>query len=258
MLKDPYMPAKKPDAAGEKNEHNPLALSHQLLWEGLPEPTRGPKPTLTLDHIVAAAIDLTDRQGLAALSMRRLADELGVGTMSLYRYIPGKEQLLDLMLDRVSAPQRPAGSTWRDTLESSAWEGRRLYLRHSWLLQINWTRPVLGPNSILGLEVTLSGLHDLPFSDQEKLMVVSLLDSFVTGSARSEVQWASAREETGITDEEFWSLQLPWLTRAMESGDYPTMAGLSEDTFDAGWDETFAMGLDLLLDGIAQRIQQHP
>lgn len=241
---------------GAEQGHNPLTRSHQLLWDGLPEPSRGPKPTLSLDQIVEAAIELTDRQGLAALSMRRLAEELGVGTMSLYRYIPGKDQLLDLMLDRVSAPEVSASSTWRETLEASAWEGRRLYLRHRWLMQINWTRPVMGPNSVRGLEVTLSGLQDLPLSDQEKLMVVSLLDSFVVGSARAEIQWDTAREESGITDEEFWTMQLPWLTRAMESGEYPTMAALSEDTFDAGWEETFSWGLTLFLDGIDLQVRQ--
>lgn len=80
-------------------EQNPLEKSLQLLWEGLPEPEKGPKPKLTLEQIVAAGIELADNEGVEALSMRKLAQQLDVGTMSLYRYVPSKDDLLNLMLD---------------------------------------------------------------------------------------------------------------------------------------------------------------
>ena len=79
-----------------------VSRSLELLW-GLGErPSRGPKPGLTLDRIVTAAVAVADAEGLGALSMRRVATDLGVGTMSLYRYVPGKAELLDLMLDKVA------------------------------------------------------------------------------------------------------------------------------------------------------------
>ena len=96
----------------------------ELLWETGRRPSRGPKPTLTLDRIVEAAIRVADTEGLEGLSMRRVAAELGTGTMSLYRYVPGKGELLDLMLDRVQRPsENPADlgdDGWRTALEALA------------------------------------------------------------------------------------------------------------------------------------------
>ncbi|MEE6287832.1 TetR/AcrR family transcriptional regulator [Georgenia sp. MJ173] len=235
------------------SDENPLARSHQLLWEGLPATTKGPKPTLTLEQIVSAGIEIADTEGIDALSMRRLATTLGMGTMSLYRYIPSKTELLNLMLDHVSGTQLGRidhDGGWRDTLTTAARRGRELYLRHRWLLQVNWARPVLGPGSVAQMEENMSGLTDLPFSDQQTMMVVSLLDAYVTGSVREEILYDNAAVESGMTEDAFWNNQLPMLVRAMESGKYPTMASLDEDVFSADWAETFELGLRFLLDGI--------
>lgn len=240
------------------DESNPLARSHELLWHGLPEPTRGPRPTLSLDQIVSAAIALADTDGLDALSMRRLAAELDVGTMSLYRYVPSKTELVNLMLDRVNAvsPSRAAdvGSTWREVLERVAWDGREMYLRHPWLLKINWARPVLGPNMVSDLELTLTGLSELPFSDQEKMDTISVLDAFVTGSIRQEILYQDAASESGLSEADFWRLQLPFVEAAMATGRYPTMASMAEDTFDSSWEKTFEFGLRTMLDGVEQEV----
>lgn len=241
-------------------DQNPLERSHKLLWEGLPASNKGPRPTLTLDEIVIAAITIADQEGLDALSMRRLATSLDMGAMSLYRYVPSKTELLNLMLDRVSGPladfAEKYGDTWRQVLTTAAWAGRRLYLNHPWLLQVNWTRPVLGPNMVADLDSTMAGLQDLPMSDKEKIMVISYLDGYVTGVVRQEILYDRAAEESDLTDEEFWAYQLPWLERAMASGAYPTMAAMSEDAFDGGWEETFTMGLTHLLDGIERDIER--
>lgn len=238
-------------------DDNPMARSHQLLWDGLPLSNKGPRPTLTLQQIVTAGIAIADDDGLDALSMRRLAGDLGMGTMSLYRYVPTKEDLLNLMLDHVAGAQVDRLTTdrgWRETLHTAALKGRHLYLGHRWLLQVNWSRPVLGPSSLTDLDVTMTGLADLPFTDKEKMMVVSLLDSYVTGSVRQEILYDHAAAETGMSEEEFWNLQLPVLVKAMESGRFPTLAALNEDTFSAGWEETFTMGLEFLLEGIEREV----
>ena len=175
-------------------EENPIAHSLRLLWEGLPEPRKGPRPTLTLDRIVTAAVGVADAEGIAALSMRRLAAELGVGTMSLYRYVPGKDELLNLVFDHVSAPgdEHPwGGGSWRETLEISAWGQRALYQAHPWLLQVNGARPVMGPSAVSALEWMMRGLVDLPFGDREKMMVVTEVDSYVTGAVRLSGESAS-------------------------------------------------------------------
>lgn len=236
---------------------NPLAQSQRLLWEGLPQSRKGPKPTLTLEQIVVAGIAIADAEGVDALSMRKLAAQLGMGTMSLYRYIPTKDDLLTLMLDHVNGKhleRLDPDAGWRPTLETVGWRSRELNLTHCWLLQVNWSRPVLGPNSVADLDRTLSGLRDLPFSDKEKMMVISLLDSYVTGSARQEILYERAATETGMTDEEFWGNQYPVLAKAMQSGEYPTMAAMDEDVFDGDWDQTFAFGLGFLLDGVEREV----
>src|SRR5687768_86463 len=102
-----------------------LNRSLELLW-GTGEPAaRGPKPGLNLPRIVDAAVALADREGLGALSMRRVAAELGVGTMSLYRHVPGKGELLDLMLDKVGGMNEDPSTwdsitDWRGALEKLA------------------------------------------------------------------------------------------------------------------------------------------
>lgn len=213
----------------------------------------GPKPSLTLDRIVDAAITLADRDGVDALSMRRVAAELGVGTMSLYRYVPGKAELLALMLDRVDAPDPapPGPAAWRETLERAARRTYRLYLSHPWLLQVNWTRPVLGPNSVAGLEVLMRGLDGLGLTGQERIAVVTMIDAYVVGQARSRIQYDAVTVQSGLSDEEFWTQQYPFLAKAMESGRYPAMAALDEDAFGMGWAENFDFGLARLLDGMA-------
>lgn len=238
---------------------NPFVRTQELLWKGAPESTRGPRPTLTLDQIVTAAVALADAEGVEALSMRRLAKELGVGTMSLYRYVPGKPELINLLLDRVlgSSGDRfsDLGDDWRAVLERSAREGRQTYLRHRWLLQVNASRPLLGPNNMADLDATMAALRSLPMTDREKITVITALDGYVVGTVREEILYEKATEETGVSEERFWELQLPYVTVALESGRYPTLAQMDEDTFDGEWVETFELGLAAMLDGIELRVR---
>lgn len=236
-----------------------LRRSIDLLWGDGARPPRGPKPSLTLGRIVAAAIALADREGIGGLSMRRVAAELGVGAMSLYRYVPGKAELLALMLDKVSGPgeavTRAAGAGWRAVLAAVARDSYRRYLRHPWLLQVNLSRPVLGPNSIAGFEAVVAGLDGLGLTSQERIAIITTLEGFVTGVARQRIQHCAAIAETGVSDEEFWAEHQAVLVQAMESGDYPAMAALNADAFDLGWDDSFEFGLHRLLDGFAALIE---
>lgn len=236
-----------------------VTVTLELLWGVGFRSTRGPKPALTLDKIVSTAIAIADTDGLDALSMRRVARELRVGTMSLYRYVPGKAELLELMLDAVSDPAegvaRSQGKDWRGILEMVARGIRDMYLAHPWLVGVNWSRPVMGPNGMAGLDFVIGGLDGLGLTDQEKISVVMTVDGYVTGLARSRLQHTAAVEETGLTDEEFWTRHLPVLERAMASGDYPAMAALSADAFGLDWDESFEWGLQRLLDGIETLIE---
>lgn len=239
-----------------------VKLTLELLWGTRERPSRGPKPGLTLDRILATAIGIADAEGLEALSMRRVAAELGMGTMSLYRYVPGKSELLDLMLDRVSDPgnagERMKGQDWRGVLETYASGLWDLYTSHSWLLQVNWARPLLGPSSLTGLELLLQGLRDTELTDQERIMAIVAVESFVTGAARRYMHVKVATERTGVSEEEFWAAQTPALEQALTSGAYPTLAQLAEDAFGASHEQTFGFGLDRLLDGIADLLKRRP
>lgn len=236
-----------------------LSRSLDLLWRGKEPTGSGPKPGLTLERIVTAAVRLADREGLAALSMRKVAAELDVGTMSLYRYVPGKGELLDLMLDHVYGPsqavQEHRHEHWRRTIEFIARGTWDLYLDHPWLLQVNQSRPILGPNALAGFDFALSALGGLGLTGREKIAVILAVDHYVTGTARTYVLQRQVVQETGISDEEFWAVQAPVLTQAMAGGDYPQIAQLPEDTFNIDGDEALEFGLTPLLDGLEAFIE---
>ena len=245
--------------SGTSDTRQDLAKTKELLWGPVEPSRRGPRPGLTLERNVDTAIAVADAEGIDALSMRRVAAELGVGTMSLYRYVPGKAVLLNLMLDRVSGLgdcEPPQGEDWRSVLEAAARGTYQVHLRHRWLLQVNWSRPVFGPNTLAGVGLMLNGLADTGLTDQERAMAVATINGYCTGMARSYVQYTNAAGETGISDEEFWTHQLPILESAMATGRYPALAAMAEDTFDADWEETFEFGLQRLLDGLAALIEQ--
>ncbi|WP_327688560.1 TetR/AcrR family transcriptional regulator [Streptomyces tubercidicus] len=235
-----------------------VSRSLELLW-GLGErPSRGPKPGLTLDRIVTAAVAVADAEGLGALSMRRVATDLGVGTMSLYRYVPGKAELLDLMLDKVAEfdadahPDPAAG--WRPAMEALAHATRRQYQQHPWLLQVDQTRPLLGPNALDSLEHSVRALAGTGLADREKIHVLVSFGGFLTGIARTELHSALAEQRTGVSDADFWQAQEPVLSKAMLSGRYPALAVLDEDTFAGDDAPVFELGLTAFLDGVAALI----
>ncbi|HEY8473437.1 MAG TPA: TetR/AcrR family transcriptional regulator [Natronosporangium sp.] len=248
----------KPTTA-ELTDAERISASLALLWGTQERTARGPKRGLTLDQIVSTALTIADTDGLDALSMRRVARELRVGTMTLYRYLPGKAVLLDLMLDAVSDPAKDIaqcqGKDWRGVLEVVAHSSRRRYLAHPWLLQVNWSRPVVGPNTLAGLEFVVSTLAGLGLTDQERFSVMISIDGLVVGVTRAQLHHEAAVAASGVTDAEFWNRHLPVLSKAMLSGEYPAMAALSEDAYGLGWDETFEWGLQRVLDGIQALIE---
>lgn len=225
-----------------------------LLWDMHKEPSRGPKRGLNLGQIVTTAVGVADKEGLAAVSMRRIATELGVGTMTLYRYVPGRAELLDLMLDHVDRcvdPRELNGTSWREWVEVCARGSWALYLQHPWLVQVDRSRPLLGPNALLGFEMYMTGLADTGLTDQEKVAVISTVDAYTVGLCRYHIFSLQAEERTGMSDEEFWAAQEPVLIKAMETGNYPTLSRLSDDAFAQSYEQTFEFGLQRILDGIA-------
>lgn len=242
----------------EHGDDRDLGRSLKLLWGDRARPPRGRPPGLSLDRIVAAAVEVADElavaEGLDALSMRVIATRLGVGTMSLYRYVPGKSELLDLMLDHVIGPAEPGrdeGKSWREILMAEARGHWRLCMDHPWYPYVDQSRPLLGPNGLRGLDSLLSRLRPMGVDDRTLLMVISVQNDYVEGVARRYINERRAEARTGVSNEEFWAAQAPTLVKALSTGDYPTMADLSEDTFDFSFEQLFEFGLNRLHDGFA-------
>src|SRR5690606_22725155 len=164
------------------------ARSLALLWRTSERVSRKGKPDLSVDRIVRAAIEVADTEGLQALSMRRVAERLGVGTMSLYTYVPGG---------------------WRARLELIARENWALYQRHAWLLQVATSRPVLGPNVTAKYDYELRAIDGIGLTDVEMDSVITLITGFVHGTARGAVEAAQAESRTGMSDEQWWAEHAP-------------------------------------------------
>ncbi|WP_256103488.1 TetR/AcrR family transcriptional regulator [Streptomyces sp. ODS05-4] len=229
-----------------------VVRSLELLWGLGEQPNRGPRRGLTLEQITTAAVAVADTEGLAAVSMRRLATDLGVGTMSLYRYVPGKAELLDLMLDHVQGlaigPSGEPPADWRDMVRALGRAELEMYRARPWLLKVNQARTVLGPNALRSLELALTGLKGMGMTDPETIGVIVAVHNYTVGAARMELETTEAAQETGVSDDEFWQGQAPVLDRAMRSGEFPLLAALSEDAFGSSLDH-FAFGLEALVTG---------
>jgi AcrR family transcriptional regulator len=235
------------------------ARSMALLWRTHEQVSRKGRPEVSVDRIVRVAIDIADADGLAALSMRRVAERLGVGTMSLYTYLPGKAELVDLMLDTVYGetpwPDDVAGG-WRDRLERVARENWALYRRHPWLLHVAATsRPPLGPNVIAKYDHELRAVDGIGLSDVEMDAVVTLVGGFVHGAARGAAEAGQVVRRTGVTDEQWWYATAPYLEQVLDARRFPLAARVGAAAgavHGSAYDpqHAFEFGLQRMLDGV--------
>jgi AcrR family transcriptional regulator len=227
----------------------------ELLWEGHRSP-RGGKPRLSLERIVEAGIRLADSEGLDGLSMRRVASELGSGAMSLYRYMPGKEELIDLMVDAVTGQTPfpdPPPEGWRARLEWSARADWALYREHLWSLQaLATTRPPLGPNVLAATDWALAAVDGLGLSVQKMSWIVMLVSGYVQGAALLLVNDANAQRRSGSTREEWWAARSSKVMELIQADAFPTLTRVvAENTAENDLNAWFEFGLTRLLDGIA-------
>lgn len=225
-----------------------------LLWGAQDKPSRGPKQGLSIDAIVRAAVELADADGLAALSMRKVADKLGVGAMTLYTYVPGKDELVGLMVDAVQrerADTRTLDGGWREKLEAVARDLWDICHRHMWLLQAGSERTPIGPNTMEAYESELAAVADAGLTTSEMVSVVSLVTGYVHGAVRASVQVIQEERRTGMTREEWWRETGPLLDKYIDYSRYPivTSTGDAEAHAD-GPAEVFEFGLARVLDGI--------
>jgi AcrR family transcriptional regulator len=230
----------------------------ELLWGLRETPRRGPKPKLTVAAIVRTAIDIADAEGLTGLSMRRVAEDLGVAVMSLYTYVPGKAELIDLMLDTayggLAQPEEVPGG-WRARLEHVARENWALGRRHPWTLQVAVSRPVLGPHETAKYDYELRAVDGIGLTDVEMDSVLTLVLGYVRGAVRGAVDAAEAERRTGMTDEQWWRTNAPLLAKVLDPGRYPLAARVgsavgAEQGAAYDSERSFEFGLRRVLDGI--------
>lgn len=198
-------------------------------------------------------MELADADGLEAVTMRRIAGELGAGTMSLYNYVPKKEQLLDLMLDAVCGeyqlPDHPSGD-WRADLRLLARQQLAILRRHPWAVTIVRTRASFGPNSLRVTEFFLGALADADLSGGQKMEALAMLNGFICQF----VDWERATVAAG-QDVQQWQRDLvSYLTGVVTSGDYPNIAAaLASGNAPMDPQASFERFLDKLLTVLVER-----
>ncbi|GHH12599.1 TetR/AcrR family transcriptional regulator C-terminal domain-containing protein [Streptomyces lanatus] len=233
-------------------------VAEPSLWERMEQPAPVPRASLTLERIAAAAVEIAEEEGGAAVTMRRLATKLGVTPMAAYRHVSGKDDLWALMIDRVSrdlAVPDDAGD-WREVLRSYALRTRELMLAHPWMALMPTSVVLLTPSRMAVAERGLSALdaHDL---DADSVMAaLRAVTSFVHGAAQAEIAMRDYQERNGWTSgDETREALAPQMRYLIGTGRYPVFekyALTANRKDDRAWEFTF--GLDCVLDGIGQRL----
>jgi AcrR family transcriptional regulator len=240
----------------------------RLLWRkpGEEEARPGPKPALTVEGIVAAAIQVADERGMSALSMRTVGERVGRSGMALYTYVPSKSEIVDLMYDAVLAETHrdyDLGQGWRAALTEWAEDMWAFYLRHPWVLQVSQARPVLGPNEYVLLDTVLGIMFEAGLAPAETRRLTGALFQLVRGAALVVAEAREAAAATGTGDDEWWHARaslltemapdfgdrFPMVTKLAETGGF-TMADDTVPYQEQAARETFQAGLTALLDGI--------
>ncbi|BCY10061.1 TetR/AcrR family transcriptional regulator C-terminal domain-containing protein [Actinoplanes sp. L3-i22] len=224
------------------------------VWERPePQPRAAPVP-LSRAKIAAAAMRLADADGLDALSIRKIAKELGVGPMRLYDYVTNRSELLDLMVDavyaRIAEAELPAG--WRATVLALVHRTREVALDHEWFADLLGGRPHLGPHALAVGEATAAALDRAPgIRDVDELQrALSALNAFLAGSLRREITERRTARSTGTDVARWQSANGPYLRRMLATGRYPTVARLVVEGAHLSPEETFRHNLEIVLDGI--------
>ncbi|GAB2975817.1 TetR/AcrR family transcriptional regulator C-terminal domain-containing protein [Amycolatopsis acidiphila] len=227
-----------------------------VVADGRRAPRAEPEQELTRERVVAAAIQVADAEGMANVSMRRIATELGVATMSLYRHVPGKEELVVLMVDTAiaeeSLPETPPDG-WRARLELSSRLQWRLYRKHRWLAPaISMTRPQALPNALNHTEWSLRALAGV--EPKARLYAYLTVFGYVRGVAMNLEAEAQAEQDTRLTPDEWMDTQEDFLKPLVDSGRLPAFAELVTHDIDFELEDLFEFGLARVLDGLEKLV----
>ncbi|MEV3871990.1 TetR/AcrR family transcriptional regulator [Streptomyces sp. NPDC049906] len=235
-----------------------LPASLETAWGLRERPAKGPRPALGLDRIVDAAITLAARDGIEAVSMGRVAKELGASTMSLYRYVAAKDELYVLMADTGvgTPPPVPEGTTgWRALLTTWAHAQRDVFRHRTWLLRIPISGPPATPNQVAWMERGLAALDGTGLHGDERLGTLTLVGGFIRNQATLTADLADAVRRSGADPDRVLAryahtlrrftdpVRQPAITRLLDAG---VFSGPDDDP-----DADFRFGLERILDGLA-------
>ncbi|NEW74420.1 TetR/AcrR family transcriptional regulator [Streptomyces rhizosphaericus] len=232
-----------------------LPASIEAAWGLRERPGKGPRPGLTLGRIVDAAVGIASADGLGAVSMSRVAAELGVSTMSLYRYVSAKDELLTLMEDAAYGPPPPGepAEDWRTGFTDWAWAVRTAIARHPWVVNVPVSTPPSTPNSVAWMERGLACLRRTNLSEGEKVSVLMLVSGFVRNEARMTFDILAAHRRSGQSLESSMAAWARLLEKLTDAERFPAVtAALRTGEFDTpgGPDDEFVFGLERILDGV--------
>ena len=262
------------EAASGQPAQRPLPPGLDLLWGRRERGKRGPRPGLSADAIVEAAVRIADAEGLDAISMARVAAELGFTTMSLYRYVTSKDELLQLMFNASALGAESLvidGDDWRSRLRSWAVIQRDMLDIHPWITQMPMPAPPLAPNSLHFVERALDALSGTGITDAQKLRTIGLLSSYTLSEARfandAARAAAAATKAAAAAGSTAGSAEAPGppvtyeslLRELVDEQTFPNLYRIAWSAEGAGAPterEEFLAGVDLILDGVQALIDR--
>jgi AcrR family transcriptional regulator len=233
----------------DRTNNHEAALA--LLWGEPRKRTRGPRPAHSLEDVLDKAIGIADREGLGAVSMQRLADEMKFTKMAVYRYVPGRTELVALMTDR--ALGRPPTTIdcggWRDRIEAWALAVFRVFLRHPWGLQATTGDRVIGPNEARWTEVALGILAETGLDGGDRLDLLAV----TAGHMRSIAQHAAAWGGLEVLEAEMQDM-FGLMLKGREENFPELTRAIAESRDSVNENNGLSFGLNCIFDGVEARI----
>jgi AcrR family transcriptional regulator len=221
----------------------------------MPHQNTAPRLPLTKERVLQAAIDLADRAGLGALTMRRLGNELGVEAMSLYKHVAGKEEILDgiveLVVGEIEIPSE--GAEWKQAMRRRANSAREVFSRHSWAIGLLETRRLMGPTALRYLDAILGNLRSAGFSIDNAAHAFWILDAYVYGQVVQE-------NSLSLSTPKDMAEPVESIHERRTANEYAYLLEMEEHALksDYSFDSEFAFGLDLILDALEDLYKKPP
>lgn len=222
-------------------------------WRSAPKRGRAPRPQLSRDVVVAAALKVVESEGGDALTMRRVADEIGVSASSLYGYVANKEELVQLVLEQImtEVPFPAPGQDWQDTLRTWARETLAVFRRHPGVAGLTMGRVPFGPSLLAGVERMLATLRAAGMPDQVAAFAGDLGALYVAA-------FAHEQDVTPVAEPGDFAAQAGQWLKSLPRDEYPNTVELADQIVAGDGDDRFEWGLDVLIRGLASYLVSPP